>query len=208
MSDRGVPRHNRRRRSHSTREERQPYQERSVRHKRGRRQDCSHSRDWDQASRDYNRRIYQNRQFHQRPPPPCQEATRVKYWTHENLRQLSNSSSQEIVERVQNEQNAFLCAFNYEGNRKPLTMKHLIKILYGLTKSQDSNFSSRMLSQVFSECHGFLMKLREIIQTSESDFNQEELLMNLIRIGKFCIENIPQSTVFAFPQSELRETIH
>ena len=207
MSDRRVPRHNRRRRSHSTRAERQPYQERSVQHERGQRQDCSHSRDWDQTSRDYNRRICQNRQFHQRPPPPCQETTRVKYWTHEDLRQLSNSSSQEIVERVQNEKNAFFCAFNYKGNRKPLTMKHLIKILYGLTKSQDSNFSSRMLSQVFSECHGFLMKLREIIQTSESDFNQEELLMNLIRIGKFCIENIPQSTVFAFPQSELRETI-
>ena len=86
-------------------------------------------------------------------------------------------------------------------------MKHLIKILYGLTKSQDSNFSSRMLSQIFSECPGFLMKLRELIQTSESDSSQEQLLMNLIKIGEFCIENIPQSNVFVFPQSELREMI-
>ena len=205
MSDRGVPHHNRRRRKHSTRVGCQPYQEQSVQQERGQRRNRSHGHNWDQAGRDYNR---QNRQFPQRPPPPRHEATRVKYWTHEDLRHLGNSRSQEIAQRVQNEQNAFLLAFKYEGNlRKPFTMKYLIKILYGLSNSQDSNFSSRMLSQIFSECPSFLMKLREIIQISESDSSQEQLLMNLIRIGEFCIENIPQSTVFAFPQSELRETI-
>ena len=208
MSNRGLPHHNRRGRNYSTRGQHQLDQERPVQQERVQRRGHSHgrSRGRGQASRHDNGPLDQNRQSHQ--PSHHHEATPIKYWTHEDLKRIANSSSQEIVERVQNEQNAFLWAFKYEGNlRKPFTMKYLIKILYGLTNSQDSYFSSRMLSQIFSECHSFLMKLREIIQILESDSSQEQLLMNLIRIGEFCIENIPQSTVFAFPQSELRETI-
>ena len=113
MSNRGLPHHNRRGRNHSTRGQHQSHQERQVQQERVQRRGHSHgrSRGWGQASRHDNGPLHQIRQSHQ--PSHHHEATPITYWTHEDLKHIANSSSQVIVERVQNEQNAFIWAFKY-----------------------------------------------------------------------------------------------
>lgn len=129
------------------------------------------------------------------------------YWSFENIKEIAHLSSQAIVDRVHNEQRAFVRAFQHDGNiRKIYVLQWLVKVLYGLSNaSEPSNiaFGGRMISQIFSDCPAFMMKLNEYIQKSDSS----DQLIPLVSIGRFCIENIPQSTVFTFPQSQLREAV-
>ena len=126
------------------------------------------------------------------------------WWTFDTIRELSKLSSQDIMDRVQNEQRAFIKAFQYDRFLEMRNIRFLVGILHGLSRSaSDSSLSARFISEVFDNCSAFMMKLKEYIQTSMKCYQ----LRPIIELGIFCITNIPQSTVFAFPQSELRDTI-
>ena len=126
------------------------------------------------------------------------------WWTFDTIRELSKLSSHGVLDRVQNEQRAFIKAFQYERFLDMRNMKFLIGILHGLScSSTDSSLSARFISEVFDNCAAFMMKLKEYIQTSMKCHQ----LRPVIELGKFCITHIPQSTVFAFPQSELRDAM-
>ena len=129
---------------------------------------------------------------------------RTEYWTYDTIRELSRRNAQDIVDRVQHEHSSFIKAFQYERFLEMRNIHFLIKILSGLANSSsEAEFSARVISEVFENCPKFMMKLKEYIQTSDKSYQLDPI----VRLGHFCITRIPQSTVFAFPQSELREAI-
>ena len=132
--------------------------------------------------------------------------TRPKYWTHDDIKNIANSSSENIVDYVQNEPASFINAFQYPRNLEKLfILKWLIKIMFGLCNSSDTAFAGQMLSKIFNECPSFIMKLQENLQISKLLYQD---LHSLMKIGKFCIESIPRSVIFKFPQSELKEAVN
>ena len=108
------------------------------------------------------------------------------------------------MEKVQNEERAFINAYSFEKNFcDHRVLKNLIKILLHLVNSDQPNFACKLLSQVLSECYGFVMKLKEFILMCDNPL----YLTYITKIGQFCISNIPGSTIFTFPCSELKEPI-
>ena len=173
------------------------------------------ARQWRPDRRDRNERenvAYTPR--HQRTKPPTDR------WTTEDVKNIAASSSAEALQRVTNEQAAFLNAFEFYPRRydDPRIMKNLVRILYHMISTEveaDKGFSSRMFSLILSgegKFASFCMKLKVLIQTTMFEQHagrddRREILFALIKIGTFCINKIPQSVVFTFPFNELKDTI-
>ena len=127
-----------------------------------------------------------------------------RYWSRDDITQVARSSSADVVQKIQQEEGAFLNAYTFNKNyQNKYTMDKLIKILNSLCISQEVDFSSRKLSQVVTECAGFMMKLKELAITTED----ENCLQHLVNIFRFCVDKIPQTTIFSLPHSELKDTI-
>ena len=134
---------------------------------------------------------------------PGQYSRGFKYWTRDDIHHLAASNAHDVIQRIQNEQNAFLNAYTFDKNyQNPSTLKKLIKILHIITNSQEPDISSRLLSQIL-ECSGFMMKLKEFIQITPD----VQYLQHLITVARFCIDKIPQSSVFKIPHAELKDAV-
>ena len=136
------------------------------------------------------------------PPQPLR--VHPQYWTRDEVFQIARLSSEQVVQKIQESEGAFLNAYQFPKfySNHSVVFK-LIKILNTLCNSSTSDFSLRMVSQVVTQCSGFMMKLKELIMTTEDT----TCLQHFVYIFRFCIDNIPQSTMFKLPHSELKEQI-
>lgn len=128
------------------------------------------------------------------------------YWSKNDIDQISRMSSAAAIQRIQEEEGAFMNAFTFDKNYKSnYTLPRLIKILNALCNSSEEtiDFSTRKLSQVIADCSGFLMQLKTVLATMED----VTMLQNMVKICRFCVEQIPMNTIFRLPHLELKETI-
>ena len=131
-------------------------------------------------------------------------AAGIRYWTRDEIPEIAKSSPAVIVQKIQDQEAAFLNAYSYERNYNSMFVMHkLIKILNTLCNSSEVDFVSRRLSQIISDCAGFMMKLKEIVMTTDD----KSCLQSLVNICRFCTEKIPQTAIFKLPHSELKDAI-
>ena len=132
---------------------------------------------------------------------------KAEHWQKFEIIHLAKQNSAAVIDRVQNEEEAFFNAFKYDKFlENDFVLKQLIKILFALVNSQEDQFSSKMLSRVLSDCHLFVMKLKALFLTvqPEGELNH---FFHIIKIAHFCIERIPQSFILSFPHADLKETV-
>ena len=144
-------------------------------------------------------------------------ARRITHLTREEVTQLARSAPAAVVTCINDNEAGFLNAFKFEGNcRHPLFLKHLIKILYNLVKSNEANLAARILGQVLSkngEFSRFLFHLDQLLKNMPMEIRagiqreNPQYLNYLLEIGHFAIEHIPETVTGTFPNLVLDVTI-
>ena len=149
---------------------------------------------------------------------PSQRQGAIKYLSHTDIKTLSQSSSAEVVARVNENEAGFLAAFKHDRYcSDPLMMKHLVKLLYLLVKSDDfDRIASRTLARILSADGSyalFIMKLdfliKSMIDEERGRIKNENIhyLNYLIEIGNQAIAVIPETVLNTFPLLVIRKTI-
>lgn len=142
----------------------------------------------------------------------------IKYLSQTDVKALAQSSSAEVVACVNDNEAGFLAAFKHERYCKnPLMMKHLIKLLYLLVKSDDfDRIAPRTLARILSADGSyalFIMKLdflvKEMIDESRDYVKREnpQYLNYLIEIGHKAIKVIPETVLNTYPLLVVQKTI-
>ena len=168
----------------------------------------------DSASRNrrpYDQRGYSGRgsQHHTTSESTGERRHDTKHWQRYDIIELACESSENIFNRVQNEEEAFLNAFNYSrflGD--DFMLRNLIKLLYLIIQSRNDvsvRFACRLTSQVVTNCNDFLSKFRELIQLRVKNLS-DPLLNHVLKIAFFCVNQL-SSTMVIFPHADLQSTI-
>ena len=137
----------------------------------------------------------------------------VAYLSRQEIAALANANSSDIVKLIATNEVSFLKAFEkYSDN--PLFLKHLIKILYKLVKSNEEDYKTRLLARIFSSEYAlFNYHLTRIIQNMTIEANTRIMSENiqyldyLVDIGVFIVECIPTTAIHSFPHPTLKDTI-
>ena len=86
-----------------------------------------------------------------RPPRP-QQATRIQYLVRDDLQRLAQTTSEEVIKCINENEPGFMAAYKHDRNcQHPLFLKYLIKILYHLVKSREEGLASRVVGQILSQ---------------------------------------------------------
>lgn len=139
----------------------------------------------------------------------------VTYLSWQDITELANDDSRDIVKLIATNEVTFLKAFDdkkYGAN--PLFLKHLIKILYKLVKSDEEDYKTRILARIFSPDYAiFNYHLSRTIQNMTIEANTRIMSENmqyldyLIDIGIFVVDRIPTTAISSFPHLILKDTI-
>ena len=136
----------------------------------------------------------------------------IKYLSPLDIQSLAQSSFEKVVACVNNNEAGFLAAYKHENCKNPIMMKHLIKLLYLLTKSEDiDRIASRTFARILSTDGSyalFIVKLELLIKemvTAKRDNLQ--YLDYLLEIGSRVIKIIPQTILSTFPLLLIQATI-
>ena len=136
----------------------------------------------------------------------------IKYLSPLDIKSLAQSSFEKVVACVNNNEAGFLAAYEHENCKNPIMMKHLIKLLYLLTKSDDiDRIASRTFARILSTDGSyalFIVKLNLLIKemvTAKRD--NLEYLDCLLEIGSRVVKIIPQTILSTFPLLLIRATI-
>ena len=140
-----------------------------------------------------------------------------KFLSKEELEGLALSSSGQVIQCITENEGGFLAAFSHPPNSgHPNTLKHLIKLIYLLVKSDDNHLASRIVAEIFDDSSGtsaFLRNLDVAIRRMPIDVHEhvkqenQLYLTYLIEIGMFAITTVPQSVMYTFPNPSLNDTI-
>jgi len=152
------------------------------------------------------------RQDH-RPPRP-QQATRIQYLVRDDLQRLAQTTSEEVIKCINENEPGFMAAYKRDQNfKRPLLLKYLIKILYHLVKSREEGLASRVVGQILSQegdfAH-FLFHLDGLLKNMPLEHRHgiraenPQYLTYLLEIGVFGIEHIPATVVSTFPILQLK----
>ena len=148
---------------------------------------------------------------------PQQRHGAVKFLTKEDIGRLAHSDSNEVIACITENEGGFLAAFShppYSGY--PITLKHLIKLLYLLVKSEDDHLAARVVAEIFNDNSGtsaFLRNLdvaiRKMPAETRGHIRRENVqcLHYISEIGTFAIASVPQSVMYTFPYPSLNGTV-
>ncbi len=134
------------------------------------------------------------------------------FWQRHDVIQLACESSGNILNQVQNEEEAFLNAFKFRRFLEDkLVLKNLIKILYLIINTTDDAaalpFVRISISRIITECEDFLSKLRALIQNQMMNYTSDSSSLNhVLSIAIFCVKHIASSTLKPFPHADLQNT--
>lgn len=203
-----------RRRGHYSRE-RDAHQhssnsQRSSRSSRGNYRGRNHEPERHQRSSDARQRDYDASR------PRMQSG--IRYLTSDDIKSLVQSSPADVLACVNENEAGFLAAYSHEKYcKEPLMMKHLIKMLYLLVKTQDlDRIASRIIARILSADGSyalFIMKLDHLIKgmvTESRGFVKKEnpqYLNYLLEIGTKAITVIPETVLNTFPLLVIRQAI-
>ena len=153
-----------------------------------------------------------------RPPQHTRNQGATKYLSKEEIEGLAMSNSSRIIHCITENEGGFLAAFSHPPNSSHSNMlKHLIKLLYLLVKSEDNHLASRIIAEIFDDSSGTSAFLRNLdiairrmpVEIHHEHVKQENLLyLNyLVEIGMFAIATAPQSVMYTFPNPSLSDTV-
>ena len=133
------------------------------------------------------------------------EGTRKpQHWKRYEVIQLAKEGSEAVLEKVQNEEEAFLNALKFEKFlADEYVLKQLIKILYLIAINTEEAYTCRIMSQVMTACGSFLPKLRSFILEIPHLQNSFYCFKHIVKVAKFCIARIPLSST-QFPHNDLK----
>lgn len=143
----------------------------------------------------------------------------IKYLSSDDIKLLAQSSSAEVLARVNDNEAGFLAAYSHERYcMDPFMMKRLIKLLYLLVKTDDfDRIASRTLARILSADGSyalFIMKLdfliKAMIDEDRDHIRREnpQYLNYLVEIGKNAITVIPGTVLDTFPLLVIQRTVH
>ena len=143
----------------------------------------------------------------------------IKYLSHADIKLLVQSGSSEVLACVNDNEAGFLAAYRHERYcMDPLMMKHLVKMLYLLVKTDEfDRIASRTLARILSADGNyalFIMRLDflikgMIVETRGYVISENPQYLNyLIEIGKKAIMVIPETVLNTYPLLVIQKTIH
>ena len=142
-----------------------------------------------------------------------------KYLSKEEIEGLATSNnSSRIIHCITENEGGFLAAYSHPPNSSDSKMlKHLIKLLYLLVKSEDNHLASRIVAEIFDDSSGtsiFLRNMEIAIRRMPAEIHHEHVkqenlqyLNYLVEIGMFAITTAPQSVMYTFPSLSMNDTI-
>ena len=142
----------------------------------------------------------------------------VRYLTAMDIKALAQSSSADVLACVNDNEAGFLKAYSHDKYcMDSLMMKHLVKLLYLLSKSDDfDRVAPRILARILSADGSyamFIMRLdfliKSMIDEGRGHVRREnpQYLNYLIEIGKKAITVIPETVLNTYPLLVIQKTI-
>lgn len=131
------------------------------------------------------------------------------YLTQEDLQELASSDTTIVIERISQNEIGFLAAFMHDKFIKhQRSLKYLVKVLYTLVQSNETQMASRVLTQIFnpeSKYSQFIFQLDQFLKQMSYEskpfirIENLQCLFHLTVIGKFGIQSIPHAIMLTFP---------
>ena len=126
--------------------------------------------------------------------------------TGERIEELANElDASELLILISQNEKGFLRAFQHKRFLEyKITLKHLVKLLFDLVESDEAETASHIMSQIFapaSDYAAFVMSVQQLFQGIYTEHRRHirqeniEAFSQFVRIGKFCIEKIPNNAV-------------
>ena len=142
----------------------------------------------------------------------------IKYLSRDDITALAQSTSDDILTCVNQNESGFLAAYrNDKFCQNPLMLKHLIKILYLLSKHDDFNrVAPRILARILSadgQYALFIMRLdfliKEMVTEQRGHIRREnpQYINYLLDIGSKAITTIPETVLNTYPLLVIQRTI-
>lgn len=134
------------------------------------------------------------------------------------IKNLASGQSSEVIRCIIDNEGGFLATFNHplSCGQPHETLRHLIKVLYLLVKSEDGHLASRIIAEIMGASSGasaFLNNLGIMIMmmpTERHDHVKREnpqFLHYIYEIGLFAISTVPRSVMYTFPYLPLKDTV-
>ena len=141
-----------------------------------------------------------------------------KVLSADEIKNLASGESSNVIQSFINNEGGFLAAFNHPPHcSKPhVTLRHLVKLLYLLVKSEDGPLASRIIAEVVGSSSGmsaFLNNLSMMLAMMPTEKREHvkrenpQYLHYICEIGVFAIATVPQSVMYTFPCSQLKDTV-
>jgi hypothetical protein len=136
------------------------------------------------------------------------------FLTRQDVEKLSQSSAEELLLYVTDNEKKFLGAFESDKFcNSSVILKHLVKLLYLFTLCADRVCAVRIIAKLFdpgSTVYAvFLSKVNRMVMSMPMERNHENpLYLNyLIEIGLMAIQTIPRTIITTFPIDIIQRTI-
>ena len=140
----------------------------------------------------------------------------TKYLSRDEISDLSTKDSSEVIRYITENECGFLAAYGHQRYcEHPLILKHLIKFLYLLVRSDENVLAARIVAQIFADSHMAVFRtcLDTLIRKMPTEHRPHiasentQYLSYFIDIGTFAIEAVPSSVMFSFPNMYIQETL-
>ena len=132
-----------------------------------------------------------------------EDTRQPQHWKRHEVIQLAKEGSEAVLDKVQNEEEAFLNALKSEKFlADEYALKQLITILYLITINTEEAYTCRIMSQVMTVGESFLPKLKSFILKIPHLRNSFHCFKHIVKVAKFCIAHIPLSSML-FPHNDL-----
>ena len=142
----------------------------------------------------------------------------AKILSKDEIKNLASGQSSEVIRCIIDNEGGFLATFNHSPSctQPHNTLRHLIKVLYLLVKSEDGHLASRIIAEIMGASSGasaFLYNLgimMTMMPTEKRDHVKREnpqYLHYICEIGSFAIGTVPRSVMYTFPYLPLKDTV-
>lgn len=170
------------------------------------------ARNWDRGGRHEQLQDGRSQQREGRPRP----LGGIKFFTWDELTRLSQSTSDQVVQAILDNEAGFLKVFSHSKScSTPRILRSLIKIMYMLVKSQEKGLASRILGQIYSAdgnyaqfCFQVDILIKRMPTHPESNrVENHNCLLYLLEIGLFGVQRIQRTMQDSFPKASIVNTI-